>query len=34
MSKKNDFFYKKTTTQIGLLRMKIYCNTLQKWRKK
>ena len=34
MSKKNDFFTKKTTTQIGRLRMKIYCNTLQKWRKK
>ena len=34
MSKKNDFFTKKTTTQIGRLRMKIYCNTLQKQRKK
>jgi hypothetical protein len=31
---KNDFFTKKTTTKIGRLRMKIYCNTLQKWRKK
>ena len=34
MSKKKRFFTKKTTTQIGRLRMKIYCNTLQKWRKK
>ena len=34
MSKKTIFSQKKTTTKIGRLRMKIYCNTLQKWRKK